>query len=355
MMLRYARLTAVTTVMVATGSITKAAQPGEAITLDAGSGNYVITYCSSESQDDSCELRQSTFVPATKIVPEINSRFELEQNLRIGYRYTVRNGRTGRQALISFTLDPVSDIVSSVPLPKDASEARAVSVAETQAVSSAAISSPEGWLAQSRYSTVGKGVRIGWRYGHHHTGGDGLPLGREQGGFGFISKDLPGIVASRLSGNSGLTLRFTDEGPGSTDILSQLNELQVHDYVTRFAAVPAVTVPTPFDRAELLRRIDAQVKTWVDLKLLDATMFSRIDGFIQAAIAAASSNDLKSCEAHIGNIAKQIRGIYESPENTDDGSGEGPDSPLLSRLAARVLKFDLNYALREGRSAPPYD
>jgi hypothetical protein len=348
MMLKYATLTAVTTVMVAASSMTKAAQPGEAITLDTGTGNYIITYCSSESPDDSCEVRQSTFVPATKIVPEIKSRFELEGGLRIRYRYTIRNGRTGRQPLISFILDPVSDIVSSVPLPKSASEARAMSIAEAQAASSAAVSSPEGWLAQSRYSTGGTGLRIGWRYGNHRTDSDGLPLGREQGGFGIISKDLPGIIASRLSGNSGLTLRFTDEGPGSTDILDQLNELQVHNYVTRFALVPAVPVPTPFDRAELLRRIDAQVKTWVDLKLLDAVVYSRIDRFIQAAIAAASSKDLKACGEHIGNIERQIHEIYESLEDTDgEAADENQDSPLLSRLAARVLKFDLNYALHQ--------
>lgn len=343
----------VVTVLLAASGSSLAASPGESIVLDPATGNYDVTYCGIGpiGSKNACMLHRVVFEPATKIDPILKSYFALDGSGNTTYRFRVENGKRARQPLLTFLLDPVSDLRSSQPLPKRPSDVAPGQLGNALAAGTAALVVPSGWHAFELPNPSGVALRVAWADDSKGEGGArGLGTGRKQTGFGLASADLPGIIAAQFRGNPTHELAFPDEGPGG-DISAQLDTLQLNDFVTAFAAVPSIAVPSPFDRAELLRRIDNQLKTWVDLKLLDPVVFSRIDGFIQAAIAAASNRSPESYRAHIGNIEKQVHEIYESLEDSEDGSsGERSDSPLISRLAARVLIFDLDYVLH--RDAP---
>ena len=185
------------------------------------------------------------------------------------------------------------------------------------------------------------GLRLNWVY--HGALGEGLQPGATQGGFGFASNDLPGISPAELEGDTD-SPRFQDEGPDG-DIAEQLNELEQHDHVLRNVAAPKIAVPAPFDRAELLRRIQAEVKTWVDRKLLDAALYAQLDHWFQAAIAAAARGDRAGCANHVGSLRARLLAEYPDLDAGDGGVSGGPQH-AIDRLAARVLAFDLGYALR---------
>ena len=243
----------------------------------------------------------------------------------------------GVQPIVAISLDPISNVASSVsPAALNGVNVDEAAVAAAIDAWSGALSIPAKWSGLVLSHPETSGLRATWLYANLVTDTDGLARGESQNAFTIKSNDLPGIVQAEIAGNAGEGPSYNDDGP-TGDIAQQLRQLQLHNFVGQLAAAPAVSVPVPFDRATLLRSIDAQVKTWIDLKILDAPTFSQIDRFIQAAIIDASRNDPRSCEASVENIRRILRTIYPLLDKIVDDSVEAPDSPYISRLATRVL------------------
>lgn len=323
-----------------------AVAPGESIVKDARTGDYTITYCGLGpiGAKDTCVLRRVVFVPATKIDPRVKSLLKFDQKWNIQYRYVITNGATSAQTLIDFALDPVTDIKSQIPLSKKwGVRTEAQMMAETNA-GRQALATPVAWRGDVLPSDEG-GLRIVWMHNDSEGIRTGLQPGRSQNGFEFSSLDLPGIGVSEFSGNSGLGLGFEDEGPDG-DISEQLHQLQMNDFVRRYAAVPAISIANPFNAAVILQGIQKQTKAWVDLQLLDPALSSQFDRVFQAAIDAASRNDSKRVNAYLTDIRKLVRNEHkdlESDRDDDKDDAAKKGSALIAKLAAQVLNFNLKY------------
>lgn len=326
---------------------TWALAPGEGLILNPSTGDYTLNYCDPDQLPDTCVIEQVIFTPATKLSPVLRTRFILNTaDWSITYRYRVKNKAASRQPLVMLALDPIPDINAPIPLSKRLVDLKTAGVATQLGAGRAVLLTPAGWQGTTVPSVQSPNfLRLGWTFGSLAFPQAGLAPGQVQLGFGFTSTNLPGIaIAAQLSGNPERTNSFDDDGP-TGDIGAQFNALQLHDYVTSVAAVPTVAIPMPFGRAELLRRIDAQMKTWVDLKLLDPTLLPQLDGYIQAAITAASVADLTSCAADVASVRNRLLQIYALLDDLPDEWTETADSPLIAKLAARVLYFDLGYAI----------
>jgi hypothetical protein len=115
----------------------------------------------------------------------------------------------------------------------------------------------------------------------------------------------------------GETLGFPDEGPvEDSAVLADLNRLRDNDCITRPAAVPTIPVPTPFDLAVTLERIQTHMHTWIGMQLLDATFSSQLDRSFQSAISAYRLNQPK-----VGK--KQIQTMRELPKKGTRRCGQG--------------------------------
>jgi len=331
--------------------------PGESVVLDPTTGDYVITYYGTGAPGDKKNkiLRQVTIVPATKIDPSIQSAFKLQRDGEIVYSYRVTNGKKSRQPLVSLLFDPVTDIISASPLPKRYQDVNPANVLQHIAVAVSAISTPEGWTGRSTPSRTG-GLRIGWSYDeliNEKNERDGLLPGKTQAGFGFSSKDIVGISMAQMDGNAPHE-SYIDGGPSSLEITKLLEPLVQHDYVTRAAAAPAITVPTPFNAAVLIDRIQTQMHSWIAMQLLDATFSSQLDRYLTAAADAYRHNQPKAAKEHIQTLRRMLKKEHEDADRDDDkedGKPEGKSDNqskhmLIDRLAARVLDFDLNYVLK---------
>ena len=312
-----------------------AAAPGESIVLDPGSGNYIITYCGSDSPN-SCVLMNSTYEPATKVDPRVRSRFTLTSTWSVNYAYAVRNGAKAKQPLVTLILDPVTSIASAMPIALR-STARADQLATMLANGQAALGSPSDWGGIELPSTLGSGIRVGW------SARAGLVPGTRQLGFGYSSIDLPGLITARVTGQPVISPGFVDEGPDG-DIALQLETLQTKEYVPRYAAVPSIIVSNPFNRAALLSSIEQQVRGWVSLGQLQASLFAQLDPYLQAAITAAAAGNATGSTSNTAAVRVQLRKVYSALDEALDDWTVVSDSPLISRLAARVLDFDLAFA-----------
>jgi hypothetical protein len=320
--------------------------PGESIVLDPNTGDYNLTYWDSPGDPDA-RIRQAIFVPATKIDPLVKSTFKLRENGAIVYTYSVTNGIKSRQPLISMLFDPVTEIVSALPLPKRPQDVDLNMIGQINQAGVAALATPSEWYGVTTTSQEG-GLRIGWSYRNLHAISDGLAPGKTQDGFSFSSKDIPGIGMAQLDGNSPVPM-FPGEGP-TGELAKEFELIEQNDFVTRPAAVPMIAVPSPFDAAVTLDRIQTQMHTWIGKQLLDATFSAQLDRSFQSAISAYRLNQPK-----VGNQQIQAMLVLIRKEQPNAGNGEGDNEgdsqnknkpALIDRLAASILDFDLQYVTK---------
>lgn len=326
--------------------------PGEGIAFDQNSGNYVVNYMGFDDAGESDEPtmpRQAIFVPATKIDPVLGSTIRL-RGAEVSYFYRVSNGSNSRQALVTFVIDPVSDISTSVPLPKNMQgvDVRALEQSNTNQIGRDALITPHGWYGSAAVSND-MGLRIGWMSSSMNKSARGLAAGLTQAGFGFSSKDISGIRNAQFRGRAPV-FGYVDEGP-TGEISEQLEKLRQNDFITRPAAVPAIAVPNPFDAALLLDRIRTEMNTWPGKQLLDPAFAAQLDRYLVSAAEAYRLNNPKVAKEHIHTLRKMLAKEHHHVDN-DDADDEDTEEHKrvtrrsIDRLAARVLDFDLRYVLK---------
>ncbi|MGA7594925.1 MAG: hypothetical protein WCA64_06990 [Gallionella sp.] len=317
---------------------------GESIVFNPATGNYLITY------DDDGSLEQITFIPGTKINPTIKNKLKLEQGGIVHYGYSLISGRDSQQDIVHIILDPVSSVTTSIPdIPLSAPPGQ---IAVDMLNVASYFVTPRLWRASMAYTGNGTAFRIGWRT----KVANGMHPGKSAD-FGFRSRDLPGIIQGEIYGYAPGSQKIPGEillNPNDGAFGQQYTELVFRkNFVSRLVAVPTIAVQDPFDAAALLERIQTQMHTWIAMNLLDASFSAQLDRYFQSAISAYRLNQPNVGKQQIEALREMIR--KEQPdtgrdeEHESDRSHEkngGRQAPLIDKLAARVLDFDLGYVTR---------
>lgn len=327
------------------------AYPGESIMLDPATGDYIITYWDDSVEDSygkptQPELMKTTFVPATKIVPSIQSRFRLYGEENVRYDYSVSNGKAAKQSIVTISLEQAGRIANE----QDARFATATENELEQAIfaNMSSVDAPGNWTGYIRREQA----RIFW--GADDLEVDGIRAGRTQSGFGFLSLALPGISEARIEG-LGAVFGYAGSGPAEDSaIRDELARLRMNDFIARPAAVPTIAVPTPFDPAVVLERIQAHAHTWIAKQLLDSAFSAQLDRYFQSAISAYRLNQPKVGKKHIQTMRELIKKEHADADREDDKDDRGEKGDdhdknkriLIDKLAARILDFDLKYVAK---------
>lgn len=324
------------------------ALPGESIVLDPNTGDYTLTYWDYPNSIKKRQMRHAIFVPATKIDPVVKSTFKFREEGVIAYTYRVTNGAKSRQSLVVMVFDPVTNIVSALPLPKNEQDVDPNTIEQINQAGVDALTTPREWFGTASTSDVG-GLRIGWSYLNTRSINDGVLPGNTQGGFGFTSRDIPGIGIVQLSGHAPVPM-FPAEGP-SGELGKEFDLIEQNDFVPRNAATPTIIVPVPYDAAVLLDRIRIHVATWPGKQLLDPAFAAQLDRYMTAAANAYRSNQLKVGSEHIESLRKLLEHEHrfldrDDEDNEDTAEHKAATRLSIDRLAARVLDFDLRYVLK---------
>ncbi len=337
------------------------AYPGENIVRDPATRDYIITYWNTEMEPPGLET--TTYVTATKIVPAIRSRFSSGREGDITYRYVISNGTQSKQVLGLIILDPVAAVIGTRDnrgMRRGTAADKAARMAALRS-NEAALSTPVGWDGSVAFGIEGRtdgSVRIGWSSSVEHS--TGLKPGSTMREFGYSSTALPGIIEAHLSGDSPVH-GWSGEGPSEdSDIFQQVLEIEMHDYVSRNAAVPAIAVPVPFDAAAPLDRIRAHVSTWSGKQLLDPAFAAQLDRYMVAAANAYRSNQPKVGKEHIESVRKLLEHEHkyldhDDEDNDDTVEHKAATRMTIDRLAARVLDFDLRYVLKRTEKGHEHD
>lgn len=293
----------------------------EGITPDVSTGDYIITY---KSEDGS--FAQVIFEPATKIDPILKSKFKAERNTGVvSYEYKLKNGSKAKR--------PINQLITYV--------------------STGSPTHPSEWHGLAIPDGVIPGLRLSW----FHVGKDifnekpgGLLPGRNLRGFAIESHDLPGIAIVEIYG-----ARRTTAWLGLYDVAStvgqQIEDLKKRDFIPLPAAVPKIPVPAPFDAAAILNSLNKHLdEDLVAMKLTDPVFAGQLGRLLGSAAEAARRGDTENVRRLIKDLRHHIKKEYEDIDEEEDGdkddereSGKGKTSPLIDKLAARVLDFDLKY------------
>lgn len=341
------RLVATSTVMVATTPW--AAQEG--LVYEPGTGNYVLTYDCGEDGG----IQQTTLVPANKIVPAVESAFEVKSGGMV-YRYSVTLGAASRQPLERFALDPVQQVWDIVEPPSQAMLS-GPTPAEIQRYQQAVIaSSPSGWRAFHSTRLSGA-TRVGWS--RDLSSPDFVP-GSKQSGFMFSSRHLPGILPAVLEGDSGGSWGFPCESPGADTAVGRAVEtLSRNNHVPRFAAAPLIKVTHPFDAIAVLTSLRSHVSQLEQWQLMDAAFSAEIRSHLSEAIAKLQASDTAGAALALGKLRAALRLKHPSLDSETVAHALPPtvipQNPVddirklvtaYDRvLAARVLDFDATYVV----------
>jgi len=293
----------------------------ESIVVDSN-GDYIFTY------EGYRGWQKVKWVPATKISPSVKGHVRSVEGKpdNLSYRYTLRNGKDSRQFLHGMRLS-ASNVRSTDPI------------------------KPSGWTGDITLDrAAGSGFIVGWSF---WTGDGpwegGIKPGAAIGGFGFDSKDLPGIGTIALWGASPPGQSFPDEGPSEGLFRDEILRIHDNDFVTRLAAVPRIAVPSPFDAAVVLTGLQKHIKTdMTSMQLIDPTLHSLIDRGLSQAIAAVQGGNTPSLLHEIKNLRQLLKQEHADVDKDDEGDRNDDDKekktkPRVDKLAARVLDFDLKY------------
>ncbi len=320
--------------------------PGESVTLDPGSGDYRISYFAPDMSagKPGKSVRHAVFVPATKIDPVIESEFVYRDDREVHYSYRLTNGRRGRQAVARVLIEPVSDVSALLLPPKSVEDIDIMRKAQLESTAATALVTPANWTGRVTTSPGG-GLRITWDIDEGGRGRGLLP-GKTQPGFAIPANDLPGVVLAQITSDAPV-LDLGADGPQG-DIRDRLYYLAAHNYVTRPIAVPSVTVPDPYDGAILLERVQAQMHTWIPIRLIDPLFSARLDHHLAAAAGALRQGMPEAARFDIQAIHTLL--ALQHPA-LDGESGEAaclclkPEAAQIDLLAARTLDFDLRYVV----------
>lgn len=299
----------------------------------------MITYLN--STDDS--FRQITFIPATKINPSFKFKLKLQHDGLIHYGYSLTSGKDSQQIIVSVLFDPVSSIATSLPdIPLNAPPGK---VAADMIDVSTHFETTLPWRGFMGYSNGQMSFRVGW---NTKVANGFRPASNAV--FGFKSRDLPGIIKAEVRGYAPDSREIPGEetqdakdggfGQQYTELVDKMN------FVPRPVAVPSIVVPTPFNAAVLLDRIQTQTHTWIAMQLLDATFSSQLDRYLTAASDAYRRNQPKAGKEHIHSLRKMLKNEHESLDRDDEKEDTKAKGTQIDRLAARVLDFDLKYVLK---------
>lgn len=349
----------------------------EGIVYSPATGDYTISYpaYNEDTGNYDAGLSETTFIPATKIAPVIRSSFRLAHKDRIAYRYAVANGKTAKAAITSISLRDIPNLIAGEM--RDRLDMTRAEFAVIHSAIVRAMSAPPGWNSGTTrdYDNVAisniywDAESLRWvnsipkkldKYG--------IQPGSEVSGFGFTSLDLPGIIQAELTGGGSGSV-YADEGPDEESaIYAQLEQIRNNDFVPRAAAVPMIAVPVPFDATVVLDRIQAHLKTWVDMPaigysgdphlqqkifLIDASYAAQLGRHLSAAADAYRRNQTRTGKEYIETVREMLEDEHKDLEH-DDGENERAGKnkehstsrrALIDRLAARVLDFDLKYVL----------
>ena len=328
--------------------------------FNVSTGSWRLYYKSPETK----QWVQTEYIQQNAIAPVVQSSVRWSGST-FQYEYRVSNKRNAKQAIDLFRVWGIPLIFDIPNLPvrtadfmtahEDWSKQTWSQLDVKDKFEKTVVKAPKGWRAGLRTDEEVKQTSFVWTPGWKDGDPDGIEPGRSQNGFKAFRSELPGVTTAKMKGSTEEPwgLDGLPETPFWEQKVAEIHEL---DYLTAPVLAPIIVVPTPYNGAELARRIKAHVATWLKLGLITQDTLDRLNRSFDALIAAQTNNNIAGTHAAVREILKEAyshhRGLNHNKHEEDDDEHDAepvkrkaPAAAPLNRVAARALSFDLTYLL----------
>lgn len=352
---------------------TQTGSPNDTVARDPATGDWIYHFYHPTEANRSHVWR---YTPRNQIRPAMRSSVRWDGK-SFEYCYQIRNAKDAKQ-IVSYAWLRAPIKITEVPTNDDDIDILKLPQAQWQslldqridareALRQRSMLSADGW--QSKWyikSKTGEFIEFGWFPDIKDDANLGMKPGAQQGGFGILRPELPGLAFAEMQGYTP-NPEILGGTPSTGPIAEAIRQMVEEDSTWTHVMVPAIAVPAPWDGAELARRIKAHVQNWVKWQAMTPNMFGRLNPRFDALIAAQESKDIRATEQaavalmtevfrtqpglHRGHSMEDEEGRWQTPIPIVRSGGfptlfpRSGNQPEMERIAARTLVFDIIYLL----------
>ena len=328
----------------------------DSVTHDVRTGDWVFTVTNPETN----EQKIWRYAPTNQFTPRVHDTVHWNGS-QFKYQYKLHNDRRSKQAIAYIWIQNANMAMPDTPkretgfLNGDAGMDQAERNGKAiDAYIAKYITSPKnrrGRISIDRKTLTSE--EFGW-FEDPNGETDLLPGQTLQGAY-IVRPELPGAGIADMQGvteQRGRAVGLPDTGP----LADAWDEIAANDIVQIPVMVPAIAIPSPYNGAELAKRIKTHVATWLKLGLITQDTLDRLNRGFDSLINAQTYNNLAGTHAAVKEILQEAyshhRGLNHTKNEEDDEEHDAepvkrkaPATVPLNRVAARALSFDLTYLL----------
>ena len=346
----------------------QATPANDTVRWNEASAQWVYTLHNPNGNGQSAQIR---YTPRTVIDPKVKSTLHwLGGNFE--YHYRIRNGATAKQEISdmevrapAWNLQPIVQLAPVQGETQEQMQIRGkVNNAKFNQFEKQTLNEPPKWKPFLRTKRPER-VYFGW-FARSSQDNEGIKPGKTQDGFKVTRPELPGAALMSMHGN---TADFMNEPslPSEGAMAEHAADVLANNTVDVPVLVPAIIVPSPYNGAELARRVKAHVATWINLELIEPEKLAVLNPKLDQLITALEQQNKQTIHAAAVDVLQETfmrqRGLnHEKIDNDDDSEDpqainlaqvnsavtmkvQPVDSQPLNRVAARALAFDVMYLL----------
>ena len=304
------------------------------------------------------------YVQQNAIAPRVQSAVRWN-GAAFQYDYSIKNMRQAKQAIDLFRvwgIPLIYEVPNLQPITASYTAANELWTVQMRAQNGAkrqfekmVVKAPQGWSAGLRTDKEVNETSFVWTPGLKDSNPNGIDPGRSQNGFRAIRTELPGVTTAKMTGATAEPWGL-DALPKTQFWEQKADEIHELNYVTVPVLAPIIVIPSPYNGAELAKRIKTHVATWLKLGLITQDTLDRLNRGFESLIAAQTNNNISGSHAAVREILQEAYSHHlgldhtKNEEDDDEHDAEpikrkAPATVPLNRVAARALSFDLTYLL----------
>ncbi len=340
----------------------------DSVRWDDAAGQWVYTLYNPSGNGQVAYLR---YTPRTVIDPKIKSTLHW-RNGNFEYNYRIRNGRTAKQEIRkmevrapAWNLPPMAQLNVVPDETQEQMQLRGKAHrAKFDKFENETLDQPPKWETILKIKRPER-VYFGW-YGDAGLDNDGIKPGHTTDGFKVTRSELPGASLMVMQGNTKDYMNAPNL-PTEGAMAEHAAEVLSNNSLFVPVFVPAIIVPSPYNGAELARRVKAHVATWTNLGLIEPEKLAVLNPKLDQLIAALEQSNKQAIHTAAVEVLQETfmrqRGLHHGKIDSDDDSQDPQainleqvnsmvtmkvkpvDNQPLNRVAARALAFDVMYLL----------
>jgi hypothetical protein len=340
-----------------------AARAQDSAVFDAQKNTWKLYYKDPETE----QWVRKGYVQQNAIAPSIKTVVQATKD-QYEYRYRISNRRDARQLIDTFRVWGIPLIYTIPDLPPVTANAqnnpeledkqRWAQLKAKRSFENSVIKAPKGWSGGLRVDEKVRHTSFVWTPGLKDSDPDGIPPGTSQDGFTVTRAELPGVARAKLTGSTEEPWGL-DNLPDTPFWRQKVDEIQDLDYLLVPVLAPVIPVPVPYNGAELARRLQAHVQTWLQYGHIHAELLARLNRQFDVLIPALEIGNKRAAHAAMAAMRKDCAerhpGFGDEQIDADDDAhdaGAMPRTatqrgaypqPAIDRVATRALAFDLRY------------